>query len=88
MMIIDMNKWINVNKKLPEHHSSILVYTKTGAQCVTIFLNDKFTTKFLNDHGINVTDDHRGHAFCSQEIRGLVLNGVTHWMPLPEPPHG
>jgi hypothetical protein len=26
------------------------------------------------------------YSFCSQETAGLVLNNVTHWMPLPKPP--
>ena len=81
-----MNEWISVKDKLPEHYSTVLVITDKGAQAVVIFLNDKHTTAFLNSFGINVPDDYRGHGFCSQEIRGKCLNGITHWMPLPEMP--
>jgi hypothetical protein len=30
--------------------------------------------------------DTSPYSFCSQEVRGNTLNGVTHWMPLPEMP--
>jgi Protein of unknown function (DUF551) len=83
-----MSEWISVKDKLPDHHKSVLVITKTDAQAVVIFLNDKDTNSFLEKYFINVPDDYKGHAFCSQEIRGNVLTGVTHWMPLPEKPRG
>lgn len=83
-------KWISIKDRLPEHRKLVLVLTNAYAQAVTIFLKDEFTTQFLKDHGVNIPDDclhGDGYAFCSQENRGNILNGITHWMPLPEPPN-
>ncbi len=81
-----MNEWISVKDRLPRHHETILVITKTTAQAVVIFLNDEHTIPFLKQFGFKMEKEFPGYAFCSQEIRGNVLNGVTHWTTLLEAP--
>lgn len=78
--------WIKVEERLPNHNSTVLARTKSKAQAVVIFLNDKLTTMFLEKHGFNYPDEYKGNAFCSQEIKGNTLNGVTHWRELPKDP--
>lgn len=81
-------KWISVKEKLPQHHQTILSATPTGWS-VCIFVDGKIMAETIQ----GVLGHEKAHAnvfpyyFCSQEIKGAVLNGVTHWMNLPERPN-
>lgn len=79
--------WISVKEKLPEHDESILVYTKKG-HCVCVFVDTKKMNANLKLRGYKEEcwdEIEKPYSFCSQEIRGFILNGVTHWMPLVPP---
>jgi hypothetical protein len=81
--------WINVKDRLPKHHQTILGSTPKG-QCVCVFVDTIEMNKTLRANGYPEEQWEPGkkpYSFCSQEIKGNVLNGVTHWMPLPEPPN-
>lgn len=83
-----MNKWISIKDKLPKHHETILVFTPRG-QGVCIFLDSVIMNRELVEKGYPSEQvDTRSHPyyFCSQETKQHTLNGVTHWMTLPEPP--
>lgn len=76
--------WIDVKDRLPEHHQIILSYTPSG-QSVCIFVDGNIMASIISAiNNSNVLN--YGYYFCSQEVKGSVLTGVTHWMPLPEPP--
>jgi Protein of unknown function (DUF551) len=83
-----MNEWINIKDKLPNHHETILARTTKGF-CVCVFVDTNEMNKTLRANGYPEEQwnaNTKPYSFCSQEIRGNVLNGVTHWMPLPSPP--
>jgi hypothetical protein len=81
--------FISVNDKLPDHDEFVLALNKNKGMHVCIFIlvtemNKLLKKKGLPEKRLNETD--RPYGFCSQEVRGNILNDVTHWMPLPEPP--
>ena len=80
--------WVSVKDSLPNHHDTILAHTKKG-ECVCIFVDTKEMNKTLKSKGYpeECWDEYKKpYAFCSQELSGHVLNGVSHWMNIPEPP--
>lgn len=83
-----MSEWIWVEDELPKHQESVLGYTDKG-QCVCIFIDTKEMNKKLTENGYSHeawNEQTKPYSFASQERHGLILNGVTHWMPLPEMP--
>jgi len=80
-----MSEWISVKQNLPHHHEPVLVYTRNG-QAVAIFVDGKIMVDTLTKQGFPHHPDTKPYYFCSQETKQHTLNGVTHWMRLPEPP--
>lgn len=71
--------WINVKTRLPEEHE--LVDTLDDQDCRSIeieFYNDNF---YSAEQAFDTADDGYG---CFQNT--YLMNGITHWMPLPKPP--
>lgn len=68
-------KWISVAEGLPEENQSVLVHNSDGVRLAHVW-------------------DCRGEYFWSGESDTCGCcdyfddKGVTHWMPLPEPPDG
>lgn len=70
-MILDNNKWISVEDELP-------TYEKHGVyQLVWTRHEDSIT-----DSHITIAYESESEWWTSEEQ----IEGVTHWMPLPEPP--
>jgi hypothetical protein len=80
-----MIKWIKCSERLPKHMQSVLVSTSKG-QCVCVFIETKAMHETLIKHGVTPEEDTEDYVFASQEIRGMILNKITHWMPLPAAP--
>jgi len=81
-------KWISVKERLPNHDETILVCTPTG-QAVCVFVDSIKMNEVLRKKGYPgecVDTTKNPYYFCSQETKQHTLNGVSHWMPLPEPP--
>ena len=76
-----MSKWIKIQDKLPKHKQLVLAFNVSGTAVVVIFLDNEETAKFLEEKGIHI-EKKRGYQFCSQEIPGNILEGVSHWMPI------
>jgi hypothetical protein len=68
-------KWIDVNKRLPETHESVLFYTKYNVieKGFLVFEQGHKPIKW------NCYNDFHGQ-------QRVELKDVTHWMPLPQPP--
>ena len=68
-------EWIKVEDRLPNKNVRILCYCEEySKECIVLGIRDEYTS----DRGVSVIfqlDDPR-----------VSLIGVTHWMPLPEPP--
>jgi hypothetical protein len=87
-------KWINVKEKLPVHCQIVLAYSPlldndksfSSGMIVARFTIMKEVHKYLKKLEIEPQSSNQGFDFSSQERSGMVLNGVTHWMPLPENP--
>jgi hypothetical protein len=77
--------WINIKDGLPKHYITVLAYSPKG-QCVCVFIDTVEMNKELLFRGFPIDQSNTPYRFCSQEIKGNILNGVTHWMPLPNPP--
>lgn len=69
--IIEADRWISVEARLPEDEQQILVLTRG--------------TKFRVHSGYYAANDGDGYRFRACKD-GAWFNGVTHWKPLPAPP--
>ncbi len=63
-------QWISVKDRLPENISDVLILSKEKESCVGYYRS--------SDNDWNMYN-----PCCSFHME---LHGVTHWMPLPEPP--
>jgi hypothetical protein len=81
-----MSDWISVKDKLPKHMQHVLALHKDGAMYVLRFTITKEVNNLLEKHGFNPKKNPSEHPydFSSQEIDGMCLANVTHWMPLPK----
>lgn len=78
-----MSEWISVEEKLPENEDYVLAYAeKKDISAVSIFVNKKIIAKYLG------VESELEYYFCSIENIGRIFHGITHWMPLPQPPNG
>ena len=80
-------KWIPVTERLPEDRTNILCYVNSvpkGYRQIAWF------TQCLEDfcHVDFEGDRRNGFVDYDSEVGYYRLHGVTHWMPLPEPPKG
>jgi len=66
-----MSGWISVGERLPERGQTVLAWAPDGHNQV----KDVLEKVFFHDAG------HWTYGYHSNN-----LNGVTHWMHLPEPP--
>ncbi len=75
-----VDNWFSVKDKLPQHKETVLVMSNPDCFVVCVFLKSKEVKEELIEKGIVFdTDDPRLYNFASQEVRGHVLNDVTHW---------
>lgn len=73
-----MNKWISVKDRLPDEEENVLVWKKGYSQMGAFRVSDRRGLEnfyLINDWGWGERDIV------------LKLDGVTHWMPLPETPN-
>ncbi len=70
-----MMKWISVEERLPED-------MEFG--CIVYYEND--VTKAVTN--TDAYFEHKGFCIFDKNSRARPVVGVTHWMPLPEPPEG
>jgi len=74
-----MSDWISVQNKLPEEHSIVDVFDSDENRWIEVeFYNDNF---FSGEQDFSVDDCGYG---CFKNT--FLVENVTHWMPLPEPP--
>ena len=76
-------KWIPVSERLPEEKCKCLVYKKyTGLSALVSFTNDLESIDEYDFQG----QKRWGFFYYDSEYGYCESLGVTHWMPLPEPP--
>ena len=79
-------QWISVKDRLPENHSSVLIYSKHSGIVKSWFSNYNTTygTEF-RDKDRNILDPW----FCSSGSKqySKTRGNITHWQPLPTPPN-
>ena len=68
-----MSEWISVKDKIPEHNQFVLGCSKGGNMIVA--------RCDLHINGQHLLD----YVFMSTNLTHQIT-GITHWMPLPEPP--
>lgn len=73
-------EWISVNDRLPKNEECVLVYfpkwRKRDYSCV-------FSAEYQNGED-DICDKGFWNDYCRFNIGGE--DGITHWMPLPNPP--
>ena len=76
-------KWIPVKERLPEEKCKCLVYKKhIGLSALVSFTNDLESIDEYDFQG----QKRWGFFYYDSEYGYCESLGVTHWMPLPEPP--
>ena len=70
--VVPRTTWISVEERLPEKSCEYLCVSRTGV----IYLM-QYSHRYK---AFNATDDEDGDRWK--------LGGITHWMPLPDPPKG
>ena len=85
-------KWISANDQLPTNTNPVLA--SDGKVSVRAFFAPKFTIEDDNEYGAAEYSEEKYEYYLKEgwyeqnqhdEICWMV-DGVTHWMPLPEPP--
>lgn len=69
-----MQEWISVKDRVPEIDKDVLVFDSNTKQCSVRYR--------LNEFYPDCDEENNKYAWNDQGI----INSVTHWMPLPEPP--
>ena len=67
-------EWIDVNDRLPENNSDVLVY---DSDYNTVY-SANYNSKYFNQTGFWLNEAGGEYQY--------EFEYVTHWMPLPEPP--
>lgn len=73
-------EWISVNKMMPDKDGLYLTFNSSAPK-IWLHLFDKSIGKF----GAWMDYDQTGKY--QKKFRFIEAECVTHWMPLPEPPH-
>jgi len=83
----EVSKWINVKDKLPEHHQVIMIFSESKHTAVCIFIDNEKALEELRKKGFTIKGKEQDqYSFCSQEIKGNIFSGITHWRYLPKEP--
>ena len=72
-------KWVRIEDERPKHHHTVLAANEKGI-CVCIFVDAIQMNINLLKNGFPADQSNNQYYFASQEKRGNVVNGITHWM--------
>lgn len=79
------SKWISVEDRLPEKTMKCLVY-RTGYGALGGYVDiATYTPCYMGMDGNPMNGKRLWYKYCG-EWGGYEAHGVTHWMPMPEPP--
>ena len=82
-----MNQWISVNDKLPEHCQQVLCHSNKKNHIICNYLDGEKLHQQLSIAGLRVDNrQEKMSSFFSAEIKGFIVDNVTHWMDLPPLP--
>lgn len=72
------DKWISVTEQLPAAGRHVLIYRANGRVSIGHML--------LLEAGLDMNNWYKDGVAKFHDVTSYRLVGVTHWMPLPEPP--
>ncbi len=74
-----MNEWISVEERLPEDLTEVIAFVPKYKKWHFAYLEDG---RWFDD------DNDNQLGYSQKDVDGFIdrAEGVTHWMPLPEPP--
>lgn len=80
-------EWIKCSHRLPEPNSKLLAYAKDAFSDHYTIISAVYYDKFEMKGGKPKYEFHE-YCHCSgMEWDYMMIEDVTHWMPLPEPPN-
>ena len=82
---VTVQRWIPVNERLPESNGAYLVHAGRGHIDCVRFAKDLYA---VDPYDFAIRKGKSGFYIYDSEYGFDVYEGVTHWMPLPEPPKG
>lgn len=71
--------WISVEDDLPKENQDVIYYFRHTGIHMGRFNRVEYPAEFVGEKGVF------GNAFFGRD--GFLVDDVTHWMPLPEPPN-
>ncbi len=74
-------EWINTDDKLPEECTAVLVYAPSMDQKVSMMYYDPWDPDAIHGEWVSEPSGPGRTGWSS-----LMLDDVTHWMPLPDGP--
>lgn len=79
-------EWISVNDRLPEVFGRKCEFISDLCESAPVLVITEYGDMMVAQYETE-TDDETGKPTCLWNIKGVdTVDGVTHWMPLPEPP--
>jgi hypothetical protein len=76
-----MSEWISVKDRLPNPNEKVIVY---NAENDGTFFARRLVSRF--EWWDSVTKEYINWRWLPYGYTNIMLDAVTHWMPLPEPP--
>jgi hypothetical protein len=73
-------EWISIEEALPQENQRVIYYFRHTGISIGIYNRVEYPKEIAGQSGIY------GNAFSGRG--GFLVDDVTHWMPLPEPPVG
>jgi hypothetical protein len=76
-------QWISVKERFPEHRQDVLIFYEGEFFLATYLVTPSKTTgrKHIKFH------PEKREFYVNEDVGWDPLSDVTHWMPLPQPPH-
>lgn len=71
-------KWISAKDELPKENCNVIIYCYNNDNGVI--------TNYVDAAEFYRCPEFGNYWFCDLDYEGTEIRGVTHWMPLPEPP--
>lgn len=78
-----MSEWIEVNERLPENNTHVLVACEGGNVGISFFCLNK---EFLRSYGAGYSRKYQGKLSGYFELTHRYAYKITHWMPRPRHP--
>ena len=79
-------QWISIDERMPPHHERVLTFNGLACHCGFFVEEHTMSSAGWSMCSYNSQDDRYYVPTGWYKTKNFSIRGVTHWMPLPEPP--